>query len=356
MKLLFRVLIIFGLLFGQQAFSAEVKGLFETEVVAKSQATVDRDSAIRDAMTVVLKRILAGDDVLKDPAVQTALDKSLFYTKQFQYSLVEDASASGGSARTMRVLFNEETILDLLSSGKLGIWSEIRPETLVWLVVEQEGKRRFFKPEAMPDLDFALSQAAKQKGLPIIFPLLDLEERELISINDVLSAYPDQLLDISSRYDVVSILAGRLVNKNNCWQAEWAFYFDQGVKQWMQPCQILAQTLLGGMEGAYNNLAAFYSVKPNVAEKGTVTLNITGITGMTDLSRVNKYLKSLTMVKSVTWISADGGVNRYKINYERDRAVFENILALGRVLEPLHENILELDEINYRLLPNYKNH
>ena len=349
--MLCRVLIVTGLLLCQNILAVEVRNLFQTEVMARSQSEADRNAAIKEALTIVLQRVMAGDEILDDPTVKTALAQAPYYVKQYQYALIESGYDAGGQARLMRVLFDEALLLDLLKTGKLGIWNEIRPETLVWLVVDDQGQRRFFKPESMPKIDYALNKAAKQKGLPLIFPMLDLEEREQISVNEVLSAYPEHLLDVSKRYEVVSILAGRLVRKKGCWQAEWALYFDQGIEQWVQPCVALHEALLGGMKGVYTSLSRYYSIKPDVPEAGTVLLNVAGITGMNDISRVNEYLEALPMTKSVTWISVKDGFNRYKISYEGDRRVFESWMGSGRVLSELAGTRFGEDELNFRILP-----
>lgn len=350
MKLLLRVLIVIACLIGSNGWSAEVKGLFEAEVVAKSQSPEDLDAAIKDAMVVVLQRVLAGSGVLDDPVAKTAIDQARFYVKQSQYALVEKPFDASNKARVMRVLFDENRLLSLLKTGRLGIWSEIRPETLLWLVVDEHGKRRFFKSELMPELDFAINKAAKQQGLPLVFPLFDLEERALISVHDVLGAYPEQLLDISGRYDVVSILAGRLLHDGNCWLVEWAFYFDSGVQQWSTSCGSLHESLLSGMRGVYTRLSHYYGVKPDIPEIGSVMLNVAGIAGMNDITRVMRYLESLPMVKSVAWLSVKEGFNRYKINYEGDRFVFQHALGSGGVLELKNAREFASDELSLRLL------
>ncbi|MGR9044133.1 MAG: DUF2066 domain-containing protein [Gammaproteobacteria bacterium] len=325
--------------------------LYQTEVMAKSQTSADRNAAIKKALIIVLERVLAGDKVLEDPTVQAVLAQAPYYVKQYQYALIESGYDPEGSARLMRVQFDEAALLDRFRTGKLGIWSEVRPETLVWLVVDDQGGRRFFTPETMPELDFAINKAAKHQGLPLIFPLLDLDERELISVNDVLSAYPQQLLDVSARYDVVSILAGRLVNRQGCWQAEWALYFDQRVEQWMSPCATLQAALSGGMAGTYDELSRYYSVKPEVLDPGVVVLNISGITGMDDISRVSDYLNTLPMVGSVTWVNVKDGFNRYKINYEGNRHELEKTIGAGQVLHTLPGSGRGEDELSFRFLP-----
>ncbi|MGR9051399.1 MAG: DUF2066 domain-containing protein [Gammaproteobacteria bacterium] len=349
--MLSKVLLVFGCLLCGIGFAAEVGNLFQAEVTAESMAADDRDAAIKEALSIVLQRVLTGDNVANDLTVRSVLAQAPQYVDQYQFALTENSQSSGASERLLRVAFDEERLLNLFKTGTLGIWNEIRPETLVWLVLDDRGKRRFFKPDTMPDIDTALDKASVRKGLPLIFPMLDLEEREHITVNDVLSAYPEQLLDVSARYDVVSILVGRLVKKEACWQAEWAHYFDGKVVQWTGPCVSLFDALLGGMAGTYDTLSKFYGVKPKVPESGVVTLNIAGITDIDDMSRVSDYLTALPMVESVAWTSVEAGFNRYRIHYKSDRRQFEHRIRKDNVLEPMSKSGPE--GLSYRLLPKH---
>ncbi|MBS3954254.1 MAG: DUF2066 domain-containing protein [Methylomicrobium sp.] len=351
MNRVLRLLVIYCVLASQSAVAAEVKGLFETEVMAKSQTQDDKNAAIKAALTVVLQRVLAGNDILTDPVVQKLLDSAPVYVKQFQYAMIDSRNEAQSDKRPVRVLFNEELLLDLLKSSKLSIWSEIRPETLVWLVVEEEGQRQFFKPDTMPMVSQSLNKAARLAGIPIIFPLMDLAEKTQITVGDVLSAYPTQLMTISARYDVVSILAGRLVNKQGCWQAEWALYFDDNVAQWMGGCGTLDEALRGGMDGTYSNLSKYYSVKPGVVNLTTVNVSVMGVQGADDMNRVNRYLTSLPMVKSANWLGVKAGLTTYAVTFEGDRHFFEDILGLGRVLEPRGTPGFSGEELIFTLLP-----
>jgi hypothetical protein len=58
------------------------------------------------------------------------------------------------------------------------------------------------------------------------------------------------------------VMAGRVVKKGQCWLGEWAFYFDNTIKQWNSACLPLKAVMLEGMQGAYNVLSAYYGVKP----------------------------------------------------------------------------------------------
>lgn len=349
--MLFRTLIIFGLFFCSALWAAEVPGLYETEVIAQSQSPDDRNSAIKEALTVVLKRIVAGNDIFNDRIVRTAITDASRYVKQYQFSLVESGTQLNNNARNMRVLFDEQALLNLMKTGNLKIWGETRPETLLWLVVEENGQRSFFKPETMPEVDVAVKKLAKQSGLPLLFPLMDIDEQKQLSVNDVLSAYPDNLLAVSERYGVVSILAGRIVKTKDCWKTDWAFYFDQGIEQWTKSCGTLNDAILTGLQGVYSKLSNYYAVKSFAIEMNVVTLKISGILAMDDRDRITHYLKSLSMVKSVNCVSKDAGSDLCKISYEGSRTELEEILGLGRVLNPQDSDNPGTDELSYQLLP-----
>lgn len=256
---------IFVLLFSMQLPAVEVAGLYEIEIVANSQSAQDRTQAIKQALYAVLDRILVADDISKVPVVQEMLSSAQHYVKQFQFSLIAADEYSESDARLIRVQFDEDQMLEVLRKSQVGIWSEIRPETLLWLVVEDEGNRQFYNADAMPDIESALALASKIKGVPIIYPMLDLEEQQRISVSEVLGADSRNLLAVSARYEVTSIMAGRLVKKGDCWQGEWAFYFDGKIKQWNAECQPLKAAALVGVKGAYDVLSNYYGIKPETA-------------------------------------------------------------------------------------------
>lgn len=246
------------------AFAVEVKGLYEVELIAHSQSATDRELAIKQAMFAVLNRVVVAEDIAQVPAVQQLLNSAQNYVKQSQYSLISADGASDTDARLLRVEFDEDQLLEVLRSSKVGLWSEIRPETLLWLVIDEDGKRQFYNADAMPNIESALSLGSKLTGLPVIYPMLDLEEQQKISVSEVLGVDSKNLLAVSSRYEVPAIMAGRLAKKGECWQGEWAFHFDGKIKQWESPCQSLKTTIQAGLHGAYLVLSSYYGIKPEL--------------------------------------------------------------------------------------------
>ncbi|MEQ1531611.1 MAG: hypothetical protein ABL925_20045, partial [Methylococcales bacterium] len=60
---------------------------------------------------------------------------------------------------------------------------------------------------------------------------------------------------------------------------------------------------------------------------------------------------SLPMVKNVTWVGGDVGQQRYKVSFNGERAALEEILGLGRVLNPQGPDNSSANELRYELLP-----
>ena len=351
MKQLAKTFFILLLCYSGNSLSIEVQGLFEAEVITKSRSLEDRNNAIREALIIVLKKILVGENIQENPTVQIALDDAARYTTKFQYSLIPSGTGDKSSARVMRVKFDEYALMRLMRSSSLGIWSAIRDETLVWLVIDDEGgKRQIYNEEQMPEIANALSKAVKRKGLPILIPLMDLEERQQISVNDILGAYSERLFEVSDRYGTASMLIGRVNKNKKCWASEWAFYFDNNVKQWTKQCSSLDESILSGIQGAYDKLSRYFAVKPEAVELGTIILKVSGIKGMTDMSKVTDYLTSLPIIESVNWLKVESGVNYYRIKTSSSRRAFESTVGLGRVLDPLHTGKQNNKVLEYRLL------
>ena len=352
MKVRIRVLFVCLMFASQTAYAVEINRLYETEVIADSEQEHDRVTATRKALTIVLTRVLAGDNILQDDTVKTVLANAPHYVREFQYSLIATDAQKNNDARLMRVQFDEMMLIDVLRPGKLGYWNETRSKTLVWLIVEKDGKQQFFDPGLMPDIDAAMDKASRQKSIPVLYPMQDLKEKRTLSISDVLSAYSEHLLEVSLRYDVVSTLAGKMVKVGTCWKAEWTFYFDAKIEQWRSPCSSINKVAMNGFQGVYDRLSKYYAVKPNIKNIRSVVFKISNITNIKALQKLTDYLESLPMIKTVTWVTTESGYNVYRIFYQGTRQALINILADSPVLRAEDFSIKETKEVKYKFVSN----
>lgn len=349
MKVLSRVLFVLIMMIYQVSYAEEVKRLYETEVLVKSEYEQDRAIATKKALQVLLTRILVGKDILQNKVVKNVLANAIYYVSEYQYSLGGTGSTNN---RLMRILFDEKLLIDTFRSENLGLWNEIRPRTLLWLVVDDNNKQQFFDSSLMPEVDLAIAKASNTKKLPVLFPIQDLNENQKLSISDVLSAYSDHLLESSARYDVVSTLAGKIVNKGECWEAEWTLYFDSKIKQWSSLCSTINGITLHGFQGVYDRLSEYYAVTPETKQVSSILLKISSVNDATKKVKVTSYLESLPMVKTVTWLNKELGYEVYRIFFQGSRQALNHHLKKDYFLRVEDYSKQHEAEMTYKVITN----
>lgn len=332
MKLLVNILFVCFITISPPLQAENIQQLYETEVAINNKPQKnDKVLAVQQALKIVLSRILVGHHILQNEDIQTVLSNAEHYVTETQYSLTETVT---NHHRLMRVLFNEQLLIDTLRSLNLGIWNEIRPKTLLWLVIDSPKKApQLFDANTMYTLNEALLDASTEKKLPILFPIQDLNEHQQLSVNDVLSASSDHLLSTSSRYNMVSILAGKITQKNDCWVAEWTFHFDGKIKQWSDTCQPLKGIALAGLRGVYDVLSRYYAATPESTEINTMIIKINHLKNKTKKMYLINYLESLPIVKTATWIGISQGYDKYRVFFQGSQADLENLFLNGSTLK-----------------------
>lgn len=343
MKLHIRFLLVSLLFTTQYVVAVEMKGLFETEVVVASQAREDRNIALREALIIVLSRVAAGKELMVDPAVKNALNNAASYVDQYQYALIAGGTGTHKS-RKMRVSFNESALMDLMRRSGLAVWNEVRDEVLLWIVIEQNRRQVLLDTEQDTDFNHALQQAARLKGIPILLPLMDLEEKQAVAVEDIVSAYPEKLLAASSRYDVAAILSAKVVQQGKCWRSEWTLNFNNKIEQWRVPCEQLEANLSTAFEGVYDHLAAYYAVKPGLIGAGNIRLKISGVNNKKAEAGLKSYLQQLPMVKSVKRVEHKQSRYVVQLKITGTKADLQKYIVLGRELREkgldMHDNSL----------------
>lgn len=350
MKIQISLLLLSLTFVSQNLYAVSVEGLYEAEVIVKSDLKQDKRAAFRKALTMVLNRVLTGPDILQDETVQAVLADATHYVNEYQYSLAITDEKGNNNSRLMRVSFDELLLDDVFRHATVGFWNEVRPETLVWLIVEEGGRQQFFDPNLHSEVSAALDMASRHKGLPLLFPMYDLKEKQTLSINDVLTPYSNYLREASRRYDVVSIVAGKVAYVDTCWKAEWTFFFNSKIEQWSSPCGLITNVTIEGMQGVYDELAKYYAVKTRISEIGTLILKVSNIRSMTELAGVVDYLNSLARIKTVTHLGVESGYYLFRIFYQGSRKILNNTLAKDQVLRTVGFSRQHAVSVKYKFI------
>ncbi|HET9679273.1 MAG TPA: DUF2066 domain-containing protein, partial [Gammaproteobacteria bacterium] len=260
--------LLFSLMQVSGPANAADASLFQASVPVADQSAAARDEALRNALEVVLVRVTGNPLVASSSAAASLLDNAAHYAGSYHYEQRIPASVQT-QAQVGELAAEPEPVLHLSASfdpaaleravrqAGLPYWGE-RPETLVWLAVE-EGRQLVGDANTgiAAKAHDALLQAARARGITLIFPLLDTQDRQLVSYTDVWAGFNDRVLAASERYGTDTVLVGKLYQTGNGWQAQWQLLDDTGsaTSQW----QSLSGPLASVMAGGINPLADAYA-------------------------------------------------------------------------------------------------
>lgn len=312
---------------------ADVPQLFEADVTVSSQKSAERSQAIRQAMGVVLQRVTGQHATADAFAVEELNQNPERFLQQYRYYTVPE---SDPPVLKLRVRFDGEAIKQALQSQGVGYWGSERPDTLVWLAVEERGNRYLVSAQDENAVRTAMEVAARQRGIPIIFPLMDLTDRARARLSDIWGGFFTRAISASNRYEPQAILIGRL-NRNPAggWMARWYLQVAGNSSSWVDSNASLDGLLADGMADIADSLASRFAVGGAASAAHRVEISVRDIHTLTVYARVNKYLASLAPVVEVQVSQVDGPEIRYTVQLNGTLDGLSQTIAIGSVLEPV---------------------
>ena len=186
----------------------EATQVIQTNIAAiavDDQSQRSQDSALKSAFKQVMIKITGNKDALQNPGVKAALRTPQAYLRSYRFDFQEGEILYVAE-------FDKIKLNELLQREGLPLWGERRPETLLWLATEdsESGERQLLDETTPSEMREHLSAKAKERGLPLSFPLMDLTDRTTISIYDVWGRFVQSLTQASHRYSVDNVIGARV--------------------------------------------------------------------------------------------------------------------------------------------------
>lgn len=328
--------------------AVEVMNLYDAEVPVRDQSTEIRQEAFPKALERVLIRLSGNRSIAEMPEGRNILAVASRYVLQYQYQSVELVkNRTGASSLLLKVEFDGRALIHRMQRGNLPVWGSNRPSTLIWLGIQQGYKRRILAEGDEDEVRTVLDTEAYQRGLPLLFPLMDLDDRAQVEFADIGGGFATRVLDASARYEADIVVTGVLVQQNDKapWTSHWTVYRDKVSSRWTSHGS-LQDVVTAGIDGIADILASRYAVKGGEQDlRNEIRLEITHILRLQNYAKVLNHLKSLSSVISVQPIFVHGDTVRYKLLIQGDQQNLERAIILGRVLVPV------VKEENLSVLP-----
>ncbi|PCH83165.1 MAG: hypothetical protein COB89_01945 [Piscirickettsiaceae bacterium] len=323
------VLMVFLVLASGVVHAVQVDGLYKTFEHVQTQGATERKAAIRQAINRVAQKVTGRADVLHHGRLQNALSNVDAYVEQFQYSKLDEGIATG---YRLEVTFQKAALDRVLQQFDMPIWGSNRPAVVVWLAVES-GSKRYLVGEGTSKTAALIQKVAKQTGLPVILPLLDLEDQRALEFNDVWGMFSERIVQASTRYGAKHVLFGRLLKEQgNGWKIRWSFINDQSQFDGESRQQLLTAALRESLSASADVLAGIYAPRGNTFASD-VMLDVVGISNLKDFSHISKYLASLDAVSQVNWSQVRPNKASFVLKLTADVQGLKEQIALSTVLE-----------------------
>lgn len=326
--------------------AVEVKDLFVTEVAVEDQSAARRDEAFRAGLGNVLVKVSGARDILTAPAVEPIMRKAARYVQRYHY-FEKPLDETGGDALPkespeaaqpyLSVDFDGEALQRDLRDAGLPVWGANRPQVLVWLGADQGPRERFIVAEdSGEDVRDLLMAAAQRRGVPLILPLMDLEDRRHVAFVDISAGFTDNLSQASERYNARVVLVGYLnKGRDGNWTVEWTVLRDNVSSRWRETDVDLRQAVDSGVDGLADILASRYASTSSGGELVNYTVAVEDVTSLDDYAAVLTYLEKLVFVEDVTPVNLKAGQVYYRVAMRGALRELEHSLALMPSLRPV---------------------
>lgn len=311
--------------------------LYTTEVAVTDQSAAVREAALQQALGDVLVRVSGRNAVLDSAPARAMLKNPSRLVQQYRYFT---SSAAATPQLTLWVRFDGEAIRSSLQQQGLAYWGAERPDTLAWLAVEDGGTRYVVSATDDSAVRRQLEAAASGRGVPLLFPLMDLEDQSRARFSDIWGGFFDNVLAASARYNTSAVLIGRLNRSpSGGWAARWYLQVAGTPTAWTDSRSQLDDLAREGIADAADLLAARYAVAPAGGSSDRLSITVTGIDSLADYARAGNYLASLTSVAAIQVEQVDASGVRYALQLHGGLQDLTRTISIGTVLEPAADGI-----------------
>lgn len=203
-SLLFIVVFLFAGAFSGSVQASTVVSVNEASVAVSDQSSTTQKKAARQALEQVVIKITGQRSATSNSAVRAMLSQPERYLRAYRFDVVNGQLSYVAE-------FDSQTVIKVIRDAGLPVWGQRRPDTLLWLATEDEnGNRQIIDDGAKGPVSSRLRELAVERGVPVVFPLMDLDDSVNISVFDVWGRFARTLQTASVRYQPDYIVGARL--------------------------------------------------------------------------------------------------------------------------------------------------
>ena len=290
--------------------SVQNNDVYSADISIANQSPHSRQKAIEEALEAVLVKV-SGDAALKaDPMLAQLRAKASTLVEEFSYRQIppEQQSTINDSAYILHVQFQPQAVQALLAEMGRDAWHGQRPLILVWLATKdpQQQKHLLTDDEQNPVVA-AIKQMMQARGLPMIFPVLDLSSLSVISAETVWQGDIVTLSQMAERYATQTQFILRVQPDDvRGWRGDATLITDIDRFDFIangDSEQTVLNSLVNQLSIRLAELNAPHQTQHQVQE---ITMTVNGVSDLDRYASLLTYLKRFSVIKDVQLVHFKG--------------------------------------------------
>lgn len=349
-------LLVIGLVFiCTAAMGAQSSDLYRVEWPVADRSQSAYQQALLAAFKEVVVRSSGTQRALEAFYVQESYKKLASFIRTYQYQPLPKSEDPEAPTLQLVFHFDGNAVRRLLQDAAVPMWSGSQPVTLMWIAYEDNFERKVLNTGTSAEEPVLLSvmEQIKRRGLPVVLPLMDLEDEIQVTSADIWGLFPDPILAASQRYGSDSVLAGRLVNQGVNWRGRFMLSVDN--QQLYRDFE--SETQDGLLQQAIDWLGESLCDVYCVAESFTLNqwrLLIQDVGSFYSYRKLMDYLESLSAIRRVELSQLKGRSVMVSVDLVGEVDSLIQAIALDRKLIPVNDSqqvIQALEAINKKAQP-----
>ncbi len=339
----------------QYSAAVTVEDLYMAEVLVVGEDERQLKRGAQAGLLQVLVRASGTREVEQNNMIANSLRRPDEYYYQYSYEQTDKTLQIDGEAvpaKLLRILFEPSAVSRLLRQAGYPVWGSNRPGVLLWVAVSDDEGRRILAGSDTTGIATVVQSAmidqARLRGVPLLFPLLDLEDAGSLSTAEIWGAFLGRIDNASRRYHPDVTVTAR-VQKDSIgrWSARWHYRADN---EWYSVDTLsfnadqMARSIIDQLA---DELAQRFAIDSSRSE---VRLRIEGIRNLQDYAAISEYLSSLAPVLDSSVTRLEKGEIEFSLSTEGQNEQLVEIIQLDEKMILLNAD-QDRKQLQYRWLP-----
>lgn len=320
--------------------TAQSIDLYEGETRVEDQSEGARGAALPQALANVAIKLSGDPQVVQNSALASGLGNASEWMQNYRYR--EDARIENGvPVRTQNLIarFRPDAVDQWMRESGIAVWPAPRPAITVWLGID-DGRGARLVAEAQAQAVNALTRRAAERGIALLYPLLDIEDQSAIQVDQVWREDLSALRAASARYDNRAVLAGRLQRNDNGWSAGWVLLDgDDALQRWSDAGPDASALLARAGDTAVDALAKRYARAALIGTPGRYRIAVSDLSSGVDYAQLSTYLRSLALVRDLQIDATRDGMLWITLDLAAGLESLDASLAVSRQLIPVGQRL-----------------